>query len=142
MEMGFDEKEVMDALRVNNNQQNAAVSNTAGRRRRVPWALRQAGRQVGGGAELSGPGRFSLCPQKPSAVLGLRDGLVDFVPLAPGWTRAQRSGELPGRGWGGSFAHLRGQSRAVAKQLGDREAWTWGTPSPARPLPRSRAQRS
>lgn len=26
MEMGFDEKEVMDALRVNNNQQNAAVS--------------------------------------------------------------------------------------------------------------------
>lgn len=99
MEMGFDEKEVMDALRVNNNQQNAAVSNTAGRRRRVPWALRQAGRQVGGG-------------------------------------------ELPGRGWGGSFAHLRGQSRAVAKQLGDRGAWTWGTPSPARPLPRSRAQRS
>lgn len=26
MEMGFDEKEVVDALRVNNNQQNAAVS--------------------------------------------------------------------------------------------------------------------
>lgn len=26
MEMGFDEKEVLDALRVNNNQQNAAVS--------------------------------------------------------------------------------------------------------------------
>lgn len=26
MEMGFDEKEVIDALRVNNNQQNAAVS--------------------------------------------------------------------------------------------------------------------
>lgn len=26
MEMGFDEKEVMDALRVNNNQQSAAVS--------------------------------------------------------------------------------------------------------------------
>lgn len=26
MEMGFDEKEVMDALRVSNNQQNAAVS--------------------------------------------------------------------------------------------------------------------
>lgn len=28
MEMGFDEKEVIDALRVNNNQQNAAVSST------------------------------------------------------------------------------------------------------------------
>lgn len=26
MEMGFDEKEVVDALRVNNNQQDAAVS--------------------------------------------------------------------------------------------------------------------
>ena len=26
MEMGFDEKEVIDALRVNNNQQDAAVS--------------------------------------------------------------------------------------------------------------------
>ena len=65
MEMGFDEKEVMDALRVNNNQQNAAVSNTAGRRRRAPWALRQAGRQVGGGAEISAPGgsRFALRSQ-------------------------------------------------------------------------------
>lgn len=30
MEMGFDEKEVMDALRVNNNQQNAAVSTAVG----------------------------------------------------------------------------------------------------------------
>lgn len=29
MEMGFDEKEVVDALRVNNNQQNAAVSTTS-----------------------------------------------------------------------------------------------------------------
>ena len=30
MEMGFDEKEVIDALRVNNNQQNAAVSAACG----------------------------------------------------------------------------------------------------------------
>lgn len=30
MEMGFDEKEVMDALRVSNNQQSAAVSTGAG----------------------------------------------------------------------------------------------------------------
>lgn len=30
MEMGFDEKEVMDALRVNNNQQSAAVSTGPG----------------------------------------------------------------------------------------------------------------
>lgn len=28
MEMGFDEKEVIDALRVNNNQQDAAVSHS------------------------------------------------------------------------------------------------------------------
>lgn len=30
MEMGFDEKEVIDALRVSNNQQNAAVSTACG----------------------------------------------------------------------------------------------------------------
>ena len=30
MEMGFDEKEVIDALRVNHNQQNAAVSAACG----------------------------------------------------------------------------------------------------------------
>lgn len=30
MEMGFDEKEVLDALRVNNNQQSAAVSTVGG----------------------------------------------------------------------------------------------------------------
>lgn len=36
MEMGFDEKEVLDALRVNNNQQNAAVST------RLPPCLRGA----------------------------------------------------------------------------------------------------
>lgn len=36
MEMGFEEKEVIDALRVSNNQQSAAVS--AGRLSRAPTA--------------------------------------------------------------------------------------------------------
>lgn len=41
MEMGFDEKEVIDALRVNNNQQNAAVSTTCPCAGRLPSPRQQ-----------------------------------------------------------------------------------------------------
>ena len=43
MEMGFDEKEVFDALRVSNNQQNAAVSTACGLGTPGMWAPSRAG---------------------------------------------------------------------------------------------------
>lgn len=46
MEMGFDEKEVMDALRVSNNQQSAAVSAGRGREACVGGPRGLAGRPL------------------------------------------------------------------------------------------------
>uniref|UniRef100_A0A8D1E7W8 Calmodulin regulated spectrin associated protein 1 n=1 Tax=Sus scrofa TaxID=9823 RepID=A0A8D1E7W8_PIG len=74
MEMGFDEKEVMDALRVNNNQQNAACEWLLGDRKPSPEELDQ-------GIDPESP-LFQAILDNPVVQLGLTNPktLLDNVP--------------------------------------------------------------
>ncbi|XP_066896427.1 ubiquitin-associated domain-containing protein 1 isoform X1 [Kogia breviceps] len=84
MEMGFDEKEVIDALRVNNNQQNAACEWLLGDRRPSPEELDK-------GIDPDSP-LFQAILDNPVVQLGLTNpktllGVCAFFLLVQGGTR-------------------------------------------------------
>lgn len=90
MEMGFDEKEVLDALRVNNNQQGAACEWLLGDRKPSPEELDQ-------GIDPESP-LFQAILDNPVVQLGLTNPktLLGTCALR---TQPRQSGSVPGGQW-------------------------------------------